>query len=103
MSGVLIVESRPNSAEELETYHAWYDQVHIPELLALDGFVSARRFSAPDGESFIAVYEIEGDIDAAQASLRDGHATGRMTPPQGVQLDPPPVARFVRQIGTFSS
>ena len=38
------------------------DEVHLGELVALDGFVSARRLRPVDGSGpYVAIYEIEGD------------------------------------------
>ena len=96
-NGVLIVESRPASAEEAATYHDWYDNKHIPEIIKVDGFVSARRLQALDGDSFIAIYEIEGDVEEAKAAL--AQASGTMSRPEGLQLDPPPSTRYFRLMG----
>ena len=98
--GVLFVETRPNSPEELETYHKWYDEVHVPEILSVEGFVAARRFRT-DGESFIAIYDIEGDVSVAQTRLREAFASGRMSTPQGVQMNPPATQRYFQLIGDF--
>ena len=92
--GVMIVESRPASPAEAAAYHDWYDNTHIPEMLHVAGYVSARRLASADGDTFIAVYEIEGDIEAAKAALRKAQSTGTMSRPVGVQLDPPPVVRY---------
>lgn len=91
--GILLVQSRPTSPDEAETYHRWYDEVHIPEILAVDGFSSARRLRAADGESFLVVYEVD-DIDAAKSAMAEAQAAGTMTPPAGVQLDPPPSVQW---------
>ena len=91
--GLMIVHSRPASAEEVDAYHHWYDDVHIPELLAVDGFSAARRLRAEDGETFLTVYEVD-DIDAAKAGRAARRSAGSMTPPQGVQLDPPPTVEW---------
>ena len=34
---IMVVESRPRSEEDTAAYHEWYDEVHIPELLAING------------------------------------------------------------------
>ncbi len=39
---LLIVESKPASADQVDEYHAWHESTHIPEMLSVDGFVSAR-------------------------------------------------------------
>ncbi|ABW12769.1 conserved hypothetical protein [Parafrankia sp. EAN1pec] len=97
-SGVLIVESRPASPDEAEAFHDWYDNKHLPEMLRLDGIVSARRLAAHGGDSFIVIYEIEGDVEAAKAALGQAQAAGALSRPEGVQLDPPPTIRYFHQI-----
>jgi hypothetical protein len=94
--GVMIVETVPSSPAALAEYHEWYDTVHVPEILKVEGFVSARRLESLDGESFIAIYEIEGDVEAAKAKLTELQTSGAMTRPAGVQLDPPPSVRYFR-------
>ena len=91
--GILLVQSRPSSPDDADTYHRWYDETHIPELLAVDGFTSARRMRAEDGESFLAVYEVD-DIAGAKAAMASARAAGAMSPPQGLQLDPPPTVQW---------
>lgn len=42
-------------------FNRWYDEVHVPDLLACPGWLSARRFTALDGgPKYVAVYEIAG-------------------------------------------
>lgn len=42
-------------------FHRWYDEVHVPALLACPGWLSARRYEALDGgPRYAAVYEIAG-------------------------------------------
>lgn len=74
--GILLVESRPASPEQVAEYHKWYNETHIGEILGVDGFVAARRLeSLDDGGTFIAIYEIEADdLDAARARLRSPRA-----------------------------
>ena len=99
----MLVQAKCASPEELDAFNHWYDAVHIPEILSVDGFVSARRFLADDGETYFAVYEIDGDVDAAQAALASARGAGKMTPPVGLQLDPPPVSRYLPEIGAFTA
>jgi hypothetical protein len=91
--GILVVQSRPNSPEELAEFHRWYDEIHFPEILAVDGFRTARRFQDADGVSCLAVYEVD-DIDDAKAAMAEAGASGKMTRPIGVQLDPPPTTNW---------
>lgn len=101
--GVLYVESRP-SPQDAVAFHQWYDQTHLPEMLAVDGFVAARRF-APlgDDDPFVAIYEIEADdLRAAQASLTEATTAGKVSRPEGVRFDAPPVVRFYRDITAYA-
>jgi hypothetical protein len=79
MAGNLqIVFSRfPDSVTEDE-FNAWYD-AHLPEILAIPGFVSAQRYRLDpvvvDDDvrvryRFMALYEIEGDPDQLLAEMR---------------------------------
>src|SRR5246127_295803 len=91
---LLFVESRPASPDHVDEYHRWHDQVHVPEMLAVDGFVSARRWQT-DGESFVTLYEIDTDVETARANLRAAFAEGRMTTPVAVETEPPAVMRHL--------
>jgi hypothetical protein len=87
--GVYVVRTRPVDGQEDE-YHRWYDEVHVPEVLEVPGFLSARRFGSADGD-FLAIYELEADdLDAVLADFR----SRERTPPVGLQLDPPPSAEL---------
>ncbi len=59
-------------------------------MLSVDGFVSARRWQADDGESFITLYEIDTDVDTARANLKAALQAGQMSKPVVVQMQPPP-------------
>ena len=91
--GILLVQSKPSSPDDPGDFHRWYDGTHIPEILAVEGFTSARRLRAIDGESYLVVYEVD-DVDAAKAAMADAQASGKMTRPTGVQLDPPPSVQW---------
>ncbi|MCO5090104.1 DUF4286 family protein [Bosea sp. (in: a-proteobacteria)] len=42
-----------------EEFNRWYWEEHVPERLALPGFISARRFIAKMGEpKYLAIYEL---------------------------------------------
>lgn len=93
--GIIHVETRPSSPDRDREYNTWYDEVHLPELLALDGIVSARRCKpvADDGP-YIALYEIEGDD--LQAILDNMVASGgKLHMSDALQMDPPPVFRLL--------
>lgn len=91
---LLFVESRPAAPELADEYHRWHDEVHLPEMLTIDGFVSARRW-ATDGDTFITLYEIDTDVETARANVRAAFGSGRMSPPDPVQTDPPATQRWL--------
>jgi hypothetical protein len=91
--GMLIVTARPESPETLDAFNRWYDETHIPEMVALPGIASAQRYRALDGESYVTVYEAD-DIDEAKAGMAASQQSGSMTRPVGVQLDPPPTVQW---------
>jgi hypothetical protein len=76
----LLVFSNPVDGREDE-YNAWYDDVHIGEVLEVDGFVGCQRFAVASGDAparYLAVYEIDAD-DPVEAFGRLSAAVGDMT------------------------
>ncbi len=64
-----IVETRPTPGREDE-FNQWYENVHVPEVLRMPGFLSGQRYRVVDPETselprYLAVYEIESDDIAA--------------------------------------
>ena len=106
--GLLLVFSQPVSADREAEYNDWYDNVHLHDLVAVEGVASASRYrvsnsqllpdAAPDGPPYLAVYEIEADDPAAVlAAIREGGASGAFR--LGDTLDGATVqALFVEQI-----
>jgi hypothetical protein len=93
--GIILVESRPRSPEREQEYNTWYDEVHLPELVALDGFVSARRLRPVNGEGpYVAIYEIEGDDLQAVLDNMVANA-GQLTMSDALLLDPAPIPRLL--------
>ena len=82
--GIMVVQSAPADASREDEYNEWYSKTHIPELLAIPGFASARRYKAPDG-SYLAVYELD-DLGAVK-TLREHPTTKSDT----LRVDPPAV------------
>jgi hypothetical protein len=66
-----------------DEFNRWYDDTHLPEVLAMPGFVAGQRFAltgpgATDRPRYLCVYEIEtDDLTATLAAL--GAAAPRMT------------------------
>ena len=85
---LLLVHTTPLAGREDE-YNAWYDSVHLREVLEVPEFVAAQRFSVaatragdpPPAHPYLAIYELEtDDIDAALARLRKAAATMDISP-----------------------
>src|SRR3974390_279587 len=74
VKGIMVVETRPSDPRREDEYNKWYDETHLPEVCAIPGIVSARRYrarpagTASDGASsptYVAIYDIEADdVDA---------------------------------------
>jgi hypothetical protein len=66
-----------------DEFNDWYDNQHIPDVLAVPGFIRARRYNFTDNLAtplskfkYFAIYEIEGDPVAALAALDKALADG---------------------------
>ena len=86
MSVYFLVYSNPTAGME-EEYNEWYSNIHLPEVVALEGFKSAQRLQltkeqmvAEQPFKYLALYELEGsDVKAAQKALLNGFATMNMS------------------------
>jgi hypothetical protein len=86
----LIVFTEPAAGKEAE-YNEWYDQVHLKEVLEMEGFVAAQRFALSDAQiaenagehvpsRYLAIYEIEAEsLPAALEKLNAGSGTMQMS------------------------
>jgi hypothetical protein len=84
-----LVFSNPVEGKEAE-YNEWYDNVHVPEVLATPGMLNAQRFDLCDAEishaegmpapthRYLLVYEMEGDVDAIMAKVGEAVMSGAM-------------------------
>jgi hypothetical protein len=82
-----VVSTKPVKGQE-EEYNSWYDTQHIPDVLAVPGLLSARRFAASvDGETrYLALYQLKTDNpDGVLAELTGRAGTDRM--PMSPALD----------------
>ncbi|WP_099038202.1 DUF4286 family protein [Mycobacterium neglectum] len=74
-SGLLFVmiDIEPEFEEE---FNRWYEEEHLPERLACEGFFNGRRFQALEGgPKYLATYELE------TPDVLDGPAYQRLIPP----------------------
>ena len=80
---ILLVHSNPTEDKEAD-FNTWYDEVHLGEVLEVQGFTAAQRFKvagepatgAPD-HSYLAIYEVEAEqpqdaLDALGAAIGGG-------------------------------
>jgi hypothetical protein len=88
--GILAVQTEARRGADDE-FNAWYDSVHVPEVLSTPGFVSCHRFrllhspDAPAGHEqewarYLAIYEIAGrDLVEAHGELMQRSRSGGLT------------------------
>ena len=76
----LIVFASPAEGKEKE-FNDWYDNIHLPEFVALPGVVSGQRFSVaptspPAKTGYAAIYELSATpaevMGAMDAAIKDG-------------------------------
>jgi hypothetical protein len=85
-SAMLVFTNCP--ADKEAEFNTWYDTIHVPDIIATEGFTAGRRYklSGPgpkmqtrDGSTavaqYLAIYEME-DEDTAAAMQRLGKAVG---------------------------
>jgi hypothetical protein len=86
---VYLVFANPAADVSEEAFNQWYNNVHVPDVTAVPGILSGRRFRASEsfprlaGDAgdyrFLAMYEIESDdLEAVFASIKERLADGRI-------------------------
>jgi hypothetical protein len=73
----LVVLTNPVSADAEAEYNDWYNNTHLADVVAVEGFVSAQRFRVVDvpamsdaptpDHRYLALYEVEADDIGAVA------------------------------------
>jgi hypothetical protein len=78
-----------------DQFDQWYSE-HIEQILAVEGFVSARRMKRADIEgrptpeyAHLVAYEIAGDANAAFRKLRSAREAGMLSMPDPEVVDLP--------------
>jgi hypothetical protein len=95
---ILVVHTEPATPEDAAAYNDWYDNIHVPDITALDGFVGATRYKVsgaqmggaiPDVPAYVAIYEIDADdLQATINGIGAGAAAGKVrkaTAPMGTK------------------
>lgn len=82
MTSVFIVHTNPVPGRE-EEFNTWYTERHLVDVVAIPGFVRARRYRLSKSQTtplpgfeYAAIYEIDGDPAVALAGLRSAIAAG---------------------------
>lgn len=97
---LFLVFSNPVTGREAE-FNAWYDAVHVPEVLAVPGVVAARRYEVapmetpelegapspePPAHGYLAVYELDRDANAVMADFLERIMSGAMNLSEDLDL-----------------
>lgn len=91
---VYVVKSAPVEGREDE-YNRWYTDVHLQDVLALPGFVSAQRFKLADPDAddapaqpYLALYFMRtDDPEGLLATLTEMVETGRISMTEAFDQD----------------
>jgi hypothetical protein len=68
--GLLLFMTDIDSASEDE-FQRWYEEEHVPERMAIPGFLSARRFRAIEGgPKYLAIYDLASPAVLESAAYR---------------------------------
>jgi hypothetical protein len=69
-----------------DEFNRWYDEIHLPEVLALPAFTAAERMRLADAQMFpeqrfryLAIYEYQGSAADAMDALMGASGSFRMT------------------------
>lgn len=102
--GILYVATYPTTPEQADEFNRWYDEVHLPEIVALPGYVSARRFAPrTEGAPYIALYEMESDdLQKTADDMMAMAGRGEFTMSETLQTDPPSVAHVWHEITSYA-
>jgi hypothetical protein len=113
--GILYATTRPTSPHREDEYHRWYDEQHLGDIIACDGFRLARRYEPieipatgelgasgdgpPSEREFVAVYDLEAeDLGAAVASMLEQIESGAIALSDDLATDPPPKLVLLREL-----
>lgn len=76
---LIVVFAEPVEGGE-DDFNEFYNGTHVPEVVATKGVVAGQRFKLVDPgrnggppHPYLAIYEIEGDLEEAKAALAAGH------------------------------
>ena len=73
---VLVVTMEMDEADEAE-FNEWYNGQHLPERMAIPGYVSARRFKLEDGDNalkYLCIWEMVDGSPLQSEMYKDQNA-----------------------------
>jgi hypothetical protein len=81
--GKMLVYTDSISPERDAEFNAWYDSVHVPDVLKIDGIIGCTRFKVAESPAadtpgkYLAIYDVEADdfndiLDALVTAFTDG-------------------------------
>ena len=73
---VLVVTMDMDEADEAE-FNEWYNEQHLPERMAIPGYVSARRFKLEDGNNalkYLCIWEMVDGSPLQSEMYKDQNA-----------------------------
>ena len=73
---VLVVTMEMDEADEAE-FNEWYNEQHLPERMAIPGYVSARRFKLEDGNNalkYLCIWEMVDGSPLQSEMYKDQNA-----------------------------
>ncbi|HEY4333393.1 MAG TPA: hypothetical protein VGM78_12510 [Ilumatobacteraceae bacterium] len=93
---VQIAYSNPKPGREDE-YNEWYDNDHLPDVVGIPGYVAGQRYElAPyqrphlpaPRHRYMALYEIEGNLDELFAAREEEMKSGRVNETRSDSVNP---------------
>ena len=84
---IFVVESNPSSPEKAAEFESWYENQHLPEVLAVPGMVSATRYRLADGpvlggearHRYMVIYEVDADPGEVMGAMGKAMQAGQIT------------------------
>lgn len=81
MQRAVLITSVDVAAGAEDEFNRWYNDVHLPEVLACPGFASATRYECTDGQPrYLAIYELESEEALTTPEMQRVRGWGEMFP-----------------------
>jgi hypothetical protein len=81
MPRVVLITSVDIADSAEAEFNRWYNEVHLPEVLACPGFASATRYECTDGQPrYLAIYELESEDALTTPEMQRVRGWGDMFP-----------------------